>query len=211
MLDGDDVRLLVSERAVAAGVPRIERIAMSDARRPVVRAFRGAVGLIEGVDFRGELALVASREVPGTAWRVQAKISAAEIEAPLRRPIGIIFGLGAALLTVSAVMLALSWRQHAARAALDARLADAQERLALAVSGTHAIWDWDLAGAALHFVPAWSPGGAPPVDRVEGPPDVVLAAIAHPDDAAAVRARLEAHLRGESTLFESEHRVVGGP
>ncbi len=211
LLEGEHVRLLVPQRAVASGIPRIERISVADERRPVVRAFRGATGLIEGLDFEGALSLVASREIPGTAWRVQAKISAAEVEAPLRRPIGIIFGLGAVLLAGSALMLALSSRQHAARAALDARLAEVQERLALAVSGTHAIWDWDLAGGAIHFVPAWSPGRGPPVERIEGPPDVVLAAVAHPDDAPGVRGRLEAHLRGESTLFESEHRVPAGP
>ncbi len=211
LLEGNLVRLLVPRRSVAEGFPGIERIPLSDTHRPVVRAFRGATGLIEGLDYRGDSALVASREVPGTAWRVQAKISASEVEAPLRRPLGIIFALGTALLGASGVMLALSWRQNAARIALDARLAEAQERLALAVSGTHAIWDWDLAAGALHFVPEWSLGGAPPVGAIEGPLEEVLARIAHADDAPAVRARFEAHLRGETALFESEHRVPAGP
>jgi C4-dicarboxylate-specific signal transduction histidine kinase/ActR/RegA family two-component response regulator len=210
--EGDTIRLVVADRMTAAGIPRVERIPAADLRRPVARAFMGDRGLIEGVDFTGIPILVASREIPGTAWRVQARIAAAEIEEPLRRPIAAIRVLGAALLGAAALLLALAWRQQRARAALDARLAEAQERLALAVSGTHSVLDWDLAAGAVHFDPPWAVGGGPPVSVLSGSFDELVARLVHPDDVPEVRARLEALFRGEVPVHDFEHRIPGaGP
>ena len=206
---GDEIRLLVADSTLEH-YPRAESIPLTDRRRPVVQAFLGATGLIEGLDFHGTPIFVESREVAGTPWRVQTKIAIREIEAPLRRPLRMIHVLGAALLGAAAFLLALAWGQQRARARYDARLREAQERLALAVTGTHAVWDWDLAEGVLHLDPPSPLGDREPVARIAGTVGEVLARISHPDDAPALRARLEAHLRGETAVLESEHRLPSG-
>jgi C4-dicarboxylate-specific signal transduction histidine kinase len=211
--EGDWITLLVPLSSVAIGHPGVERIPASDLRRPVVKAFGGASGLIEGLDFAGHPIFVASREIPETRWRVQAKIEVAEMAAPLRRPLGIIYGLGGALLAAAAVMLILSGRQQRARALLDARLRDAQERLALAVTGTHGVWDWDLVRGVLHLEPPLELPGGPPTAELSGTVEEILARVVHPDDTPGVRERVEAHLRGETPVLDVEHRLPasGGP
>jgi signal transduction histidine kinase len=209
LLEGDSIRLVVPDRMAKNGVPRVERIPVSDLRRPVARAFRGDIGLLEGLDVQGIPILVASREVPGTAWRVQARIDVPEVDAPLQRPLAVIRGLGAALLAAAALLLGLSWRQQRARAALDARLNEAQERLALAVTGTHSVLDWELDAGVIHFDPPYAVGGGPPVSVVSGTFDELVARLVHPDDVPGVRARLEALFRGDLPIHDFEHRVPG--
>ena len=207
--EGDSIRLVVPNHMAGGGVPRVERIPASDHRRPVARAFMGQGGLIEGLDFSAIPILVASREVPGTAWRVQARINAAEVDAPLRRPIAVIRGLGAALLAAAALLLALAWRQQRARAALDVRLEEARERLALAVTGTHSVLDWELDAGVIHFDPPWGVGGGPPVSLLSGSTEELFARLVHPDDVPEVRARLGALFRGEVPIHDFEHRIPG--
>jgi C4-dicarboxylate-specific signal transduction histidine kinase len=207
--EGETIRLVVPDKMTARGIPRVERIPANDPRRPVARAFMGGEGLIEGFDFTGTPILVASREIPGSTWRVQARIDASEVDAPLRRPIAVIRALGAALLAAAALLLALAWRQQRARAALDARLAEAQERLALAVAGTHAVLDWDLASGVIHFEPPWGVGGGPPVSVLSGSFEELVGRLVHPDDVPEVRGRLEALFRGEVPIHDFEHRIPG--
>ncbi len=90
-----------------------------------------------------------------------------------------------------------------------------EERLKLALESTRdGLWDWDLATGGCFFSSRWlsmfglgpSVGGS----RVGG----VTAALStwesrvHPDDRAAFRERLEAHLAGQAPLFEHEQRVA---
>jgi C4-dicarboxylate-specific signal transduction histidine kinase len=210
--EGDTIRLLVSDQQVRNGLPRVERVPVSDLRRPVARAFQGDTGLIEGPDAVGTPILVASREVPGTGWRVQARIDVPEVFAPLRQPLAIIRGLATALLAAAGLLLGLAWRQQRARAALDARLAEAQERLALAVTGTHSVLDWEIDAGIVHFDPPWGVGGGPPVSLLSGCFEELVALLVHPDDVPEVRARLLALFRGEVPIHDFEHRIPGtGP
>jgi diguanylate cyclase (GGDEF)-like protein/PAS domain S-box-containing protein len=82
-----------------------------------------------------------------------------------------------------------------------------EERYRLAAEGaSEALWEWDLGTDELHLSPrglellGTDPAGAPRSGTA-------WAAWIHPDDAAAFRARVEAHCAGETDHLLSEHRT----
>jgi diguanylate cyclase (GGDEF)-like protein/PAS domain S-box-containing protein len=86
-------------------------------------------------------------------------------------------------------------------------LAESEERYALALRGANdGIWDWDLRSGRFYCSPRGQEllGYAP-----EDTPDAIGEWIGrvHPDDRAALRAGLDAHVAGETASFESEHRL----
>jgi diguanylate cyclase (GGDEF)-like protein/PAS domain S-box-containing protein len=86
-------------------------------------------------------------------------------------------------------------------------LAESEERYALALRGANdGIWDWDLRSGRFYCSPRGQEllGFAP-----EDTPDAIGEWIGrvHPDDRAALRAGLDAHVAGETASFESEHRL----
>ena len=88
-----------------------------------------------------------------------------------------------------------------------ARLRDSQERYALAVGGANdGIWDRDFAADRVYFSPRWKAMLGYADDEIPDLPEEWLARI-HPEDLAAHRAALDAHVRGETDHFESEHRM----
>lgn len=95
---------------------------------------------------------------------------------------------------------------HKLQRARDA-LRESEERYALAaLAANDGLWDWDLARERCDFSPRWRamlglehtsllPLVREWIDRI------------HPDDAARVRAEIDAHLAGRSERLESEHRL----
>ncbi len=86
-------------------------------------------------------------------------------------------------------------------------VAESEERYALALRGANdGIWDWDLRSGRFYCSPRGQEllGYAP-----EDTPDAIGEWIGrvHPDDRAALRAGLDAHVAGETAHFESEHRL----
>jgi PAS domain S-box-containing protein len=200
---GDEVLLFVPRRAAPEGTS-VRRFPLSERHRPAVRAALGETGVISAVDSLGVPVLVAIRGIPGWPWKVRARVDVSEIDAPLASTLALIFGLVAALLLAGGLLLAAWWRGESARGAMDAQLRDSQERFELALSGTHRVWDWDLvAGRMETYAPS---GGAP--ETIAGTVEEVLEALVHRDDLSRVRALAEAHLRGETAVFEAEHRVA---
>jgi diguanylate cyclase (GGDEF)-like protein/PAS domain S-box-containing protein len=129
------------------------------------------------------------------------------------------------LLPLAAVLAApLTWwlvrqRRSTARRALEmvrldnklqrARdaLRQSEERYALAaVVANDGLWDWDLVRDRCDFSPRWRA-----MLGLEHTPLLPLAREwldrVHPDDAARLRAEIEAHLAGTSPRLESEHRL----
>lgn len=129
------------------------------------------------------------------------------------------------LLPLAAVLAApLTWwlvrqRRSSARRALEmvrldnklqrARdaLRQSEERYALAaLVANDGLWDWDLVRDRCDFSPRWRA-----MLGLEHTPLLPLAREwldrVHPDDAARLRAELEAHLAGNSPRLESEHRL----
>jgi PAS domain S-box-containing protein len=87
------------------------------------------------------------------------------------------------------------------------RLADAEERLRLALEGTdEGLWDWNMTTGAVWFSDRWctmigyAPGEVEPHVRS-------WEKLVHPDDRTEVLQVLDAHLEGRTPLYSCEHRV----
>ncbi|HET7526012.1 MAG TPA: PAS domain-containing protein, partial [Burkholderiaceae bacterium] len=142
------------------------------------------------------LAVVVSRDVePALAeWRAQAMGTAVRT---------------LALSLLAALLLATVTRQLRRLDAAHASLAASRERFALAVAGSDdGIWDWDRHSDAI-FASARARElyGLPPGPEAT-PREQWLAQVrVHPDDVAAKRAAVEAHLAGKTSQYEVEYRV----
>jgi PAS domain S-box-containing protein len=94
------------------------------------------------------------------------------------------------------------------RRAAEEALRVSEERYALAVRGTNdGLWDWDLATGRVYFSPRWKAMVGAEEDAVTDSADEWFSRL-HPEDAARVRAKLDAHLEGRTTRFEDEHRLL---
>ncbi len=83
----------------------------------------------------------------------------------------------------------------------------AEERYALAARAANdGLWDWDLGTGRVYFSPRWKHMLGYEENEIGHRLEEWLGRI-HLDDREAVEAKLEAHLRGESESFESEHRM----
>jgi PAS domain S-box-containing protein len=88
-----------------------------------------------------------------------------------------------------------------------ARLRLSQERFALAVEGANdGIWDRDFATDEVYFSPRWKAMLGHAEDEIGDLPREWQSRV-HPDDVPGLQATMAAHLRGEATHFESEHRM----
>ncbi len=94
-------------------------------------------------------------------------------------------------------------QQRAAEQAL--RLAEERWNFALEGSG-NGVWDWDLRSNAVFYSPRWAEmTGHRPID-LDGSFDDWAASV-HRDDVDAVLHELQRHLRGETPVYHSEHRL----
>jgi len=91
----------------------------------------------------------------------------------------------------------------------DAReLKLAEERYALAVRGANdGIWDWNLKTDEVYYSPRWKSMLGFRDHEIGNTLDEWLKRV-HADDEPKVRARLDQHLIGGSTHFETEHRML---
>jgi PAS domain S-box-containing protein len=87
-------------------------------------------------------------------------------------------------------------------------LQSSEERYALAVVGANdGIWDWDLLSNNVYFSPRWK--------KILGYAETEFEQSLeawfkhqHPQDIPALRAAIEAHLQGQTTYLEHEHRMI---
>lgn len=94
-----------------------------------------------------------------------------------------------------------------ARARSDRTLRESQERFALAVEGANdGLWDWNIATGSVYYSRRWK--------RMLGYDAHELAdevstwkELLHPDDCEAAQLALQAHLAGQTDVYESEHRL----
>lgn len=89
----------------------------------------------------------------------------------------------------------------------ETELRESRMRLSMALAGTNCgLWDWNIKSGDVYFNEQWftmlgyQPGELP--GRIE-----TWELLAHPDDLDKVRPVLEAHLRGETESYDSEHRM----
>jgi len=104
-------------------------------------------------------------------------------------------------------LLVRSIRYAIARQTADDALRDSEERYALAVQGANdGVFDWDLRSDTVYFSPRWKKMLGYSEFEV-GPSTHEWFERIHPDDEAAFRRKLTAHLDGETEHFRLEHRI----
>ncbi len=102
-----------------------------------------------------------------------------------------------------ALALAVVRETSEPRSTLD-RLREAEERWRFALEGAgDGVWDWNLATNEFYQSPRWRE-----MLGYEGDtPDLLWNRLIHPDDKQHVFGNLEAYLRGETLLYQSEFRL----
>ena len=117
--------------------------------------------------------------------------------------------LGAAeyLTTTDPDTLERALRFAIAHQAALARLAESEQRHALAMQGANdGLWDWDVRADRLYFSPRWKALLGYVEQEIGDAPGEWLGRV-HPDDRAALTQALEAHISGAGHHFEHEHRI----
>jgi diguanylate cyclase (GGDEF)-like protein/PAS domain S-box-containing protein len=82
-----------------------------------------------------------------------------------------------------------------------------EARLALAAEGANdGLWEWDLRTQELFVSGRWKAMIGLPATAGTGPAEDWLSRV-HPEDTAALKEALEAHIAGRSEHFQNEHRL----
>ncbi len=115
--------------------------------------------------------------------------------------------LGIAVIGLLSAVTALITKQALRQARIETNLNNVRERYHLAVSGTNdGIWDWDLVSNEIYYSPVWFQilGYEPN----ELPPETATwTHNIHPEDVETAHKKLQAHLDGDSEMFNDTHRM----
>jgi PAS domain S-box-containing protein len=107
--DGDSVLYVNKLRHVSNTALKL-RVPLTSTKIPAVEAVLGRVGIMEGIDYRGNKVLADIRPVPGTPWFMVAKVDKSEIFSELYyRAIVIIVFIS---LLIFLLVAALAWLFH---------------------------------------------------------------------------------------------------
>jgi diguanylate cyclase (GGDEF)-like protein/PAS domain S-box-containing protein len=91
--------------------------------------------------------------------------------------------------------------------AILSELRETQERYALAVKGANdGIWDWDLVTDTVYYASRWKQILGHSEAEIGDSPNEWLGRV-HIEDLGHLRAAMDGHLEGQTSHFESEHRV----
>jgi diguanylate cyclase (GGDEF)-like protein/PAS domain S-box-containing protein len=118
---------------------------------------------------------------------------------------------GSRLLQVKVVAVAqgvaLLWDDITERTNAEHELKRSGERLALAAEGANdGLWQWNLQTQEFYVSGRWRAMMGLSSEASTGRPQVWLERV-HPDDVVDLRQKLEAHLTGQSDVFQHEHRI----
>jgi diguanylate cyclase (GGDEF)-like protein/PAS domain S-box-containing protein/putative nucleotidyltransferase with HDIG domain len=113
---------------------------------------------------------------------------------------------------------ATTWKGHGAlcvavrditgRKKRELALMESEERYALAVQGSSdGLWDWNLKNNEVFFSERWKSMLGYDQSEIGTSPDEWFSRI-HPEDIAAVKAAISAHIDGSNPTLDVEHRVV---
>ncbi|BCR03854.1 hypothetical protein DESUT3_09230 [Desulfuromonas versatilis] len=98
-------------------------------------------------------------------------------------------------------------QEIAERRLTEAALLESQERYALAAQGANdGLWDWDLRANRIHYSPRWK--AMLGLQDEQGAAPAVWLERVHPDDRRHLEAKINAHIDGQTTHFESEFRIL---
>ncbi len=102
----------------------------------------------------------------------------------------------------------LLWRDVTEHTRGEHALKRSEERLALAADGAHdGWWEWNLRTKEFYFSARWRELVGVAGKAGVGRPEDWLNRV-HPEDAAALKAALKAHLSGQTPYFQHEHRLL---
>lgn len=189
------------------------RVAMDQSEVPAVQAARGRSGTIQGVDYRGEPVLAASRAVRDSPWFVVAKIDVEEVEAPRHERLWQLAALVGALLVSSGSCVGFVWRQQhvrhyreRARVAEEARRSEQRFRTyfelpLIGIAITSPSKGWLEVNDELCTILGYSR------DQLEG---MTWAELTHPEDLGADAAQFGRVLAGELEGYSMEKRFIRG-
>lgn len=86
-------------------------------------------------------------------------------------------------------------------------LRDSEERLEFALRGADlGLWDWNVATGEVTFNERWAEMLGYSLDQIE-PHISTREGLVHPEDLPRVKEMLNAHLDGETPIYETEHRM----
>ena len=101
----------------------------------------------------------------------------------------------------------LLWRDVTEQTRAEYALKRSEERFALAAEGSNdGLWEWDVRSKECYFSGRWRTMIGLPAFAGIGHFDEWMDRV-HPDDAAALKEAIDAHLAGKSEVFHHEHRL----
>ncbi len=168
---------------------------------PMSYALGGQHGVIKSTDHRGKRVLAAYSLMTRISLGLVLKTDLEELYAPMRTQLVYLLQV-TALLLGAGIWLLLWYIRPAAT-----RLATSERRLQLALEASNlALWDWDISSGKVHLSEAWQTilGGE------RGPVETTfedLSGLVHPDDAAKLREKIRAMLKGDIPRYDVDHRV----
>jgi len=166
-----------------------------------------SVSPVDGIDRFGALALVPEQPLAVIVTR-----DADVAMAPWRQQTVGTIARTLAMGVLAALLLAVVRRQFRRLDKTRASLELSRERFALAAAGSdEGIWDWDVIGDSVYAsARAREIFGLPPGPDTQ-PRETWFATIRlHPDDQAARRQAMRAHISGLTPVYEGEYRVQHG-
>ncbi len=90
---------------------------------------------------------------------------------------------------------------------LERALAISEERYALAAAGSNdGLWDWDLESGQIYLSARWKSILGYAEDEIGSRPESWFDLV-HAEDLDLLKAQVEAHLKGQTSHFENEHRI----
>jgi PAS domain S-box-containing protein len=109
--EGDDV-LYLNELKFQKGTALKRRLSLERTDKPAVEAVLGKTGIVEGLDYRGEMVIADVRGVPDSPWFLVTRINMSEVYSLARAQLWTIIGFVMALLFSAGAGLAFVWRQQ---------------------------------------------------------------------------------------------------
>jgi PAS domain S-box-containing protein len=112
--DGDSVLYLNELRHKKNSALNL-RFSLDKKRLPAAMAVLGHEGVVDGIDYRGVPVVAALRSVPGSPWRLVARMDQSEVYAPVRERFWIMVGVLGVLLAGTGAGAGLLWRRQGER------------------------------------------------------------------------------------------------